>query len=66
MNEKQFLLQALKEDQRLDGREFDNYRKLDLQFGDEHGVADLRLGQTRYVFWGCIKLKSTTIEHDLS
>lgn len=49
-NEKQFLLQALKENLRLDGRPFDSYRSLDLQFGDEHGVADLRLGKTRYFF----------------
>lgn len=50
LNEKQFLLQALKENLRLDGREFDHYRSLDLQFGDDLGVADLRLGKTRYVF----------------
>ncbi|KAL1870531.1 hypothetical protein VTK73DRAFT_2605 [Phialemonium thermophilum] len=47
LNEKQFVLQALKENLRLDGREFDQYRPLDLRFGDEYGVADVRLGKTR-------------------
>jgi len=55
-NEKQFLLQALKENLRLDGRAFDSYRSLDLQFGDEHGVADLKLGKTRYFFLHPVEL----------
>ncbi|ROT35844.1 exoribonuclease family protein [Sodiomyces alkalinus F11] len=46
-NEKQFLLQALQEGLRLDGRAFDEYRKLDLTLGDEYGTADVSLGQTR-------------------
>lgn len=49
LNEKQFVLQALKENLRLDGREFDQYRGIELQFGDEHGVANVTLGKTRYV-----------------
>ncbi|KAH8890929.1 hypothetical protein GQ53DRAFT_806896 [Thozetella sp. PMI_491] len=46
LNEKQFLLEALKENLRLDGRELDQYRKLDLSFGDEYGVAEVKLGKT--------------------
>ncbi|KAH8909795.1 hypothetical protein BR93DRAFT_419749 [Coniochaeta sp. PMI_546] len=47
LNEKQFVLQALKENLRQDGREFDVYRPLDLTFGDEYGHADVKLGKTR-------------------
>ena len=50
LNEREFLLQALGENVRLDGRAFDAFRDLDLTFGDEYGVADVRLGKTRYVF----------------
>jgi exosome complex component RRP45 len=48
LNEKQFLLQALKENLRQDGRGFDQYRPLDLAFGDEYGHADVKFGKTRY------------------
>ncbi len=47
LNEKQFVLQALQEGLRIDGRNFDEFRKLELNFGDEYGVADVRLGKTR-------------------
>jgi len=47
-NERAFILQALHEDIRLDGRALDAYRQLDISFGDEYGVADVRLGKTRY------------------
>lgn len=43
------MLQALKENLRQDGREFDQYRPVDLSFGDDYGHADVRLGKTRYV-----------------
>ncbi|TDZ18379.1 Exosome complex component rrp45 [Colletotrichum sidae] len=46
-NEKAFVTQALKENLRLDGRQFDEYRKIQLTFGDEYGVADVELGKTR-------------------
>lgn len=46
-NEKTFLLQALRENIRLDGRAFDEFRPLDLSFGDEYGVATVQLGKTR-------------------
>ncbi|KAL9061494.1 MAG: hypothetical protein Q9162_000025 [Coniocarpon cinnabarinum] len=47
LNEQTFILQALREGERLDGRGFDSYRALELSFGDEHGFADVKLGQTR-------------------
>lgn len=49
LNEKQFFTRALEENLRLDGRPFDQFRALELEFGDEYGVADVRLGKTRYV-----------------
>jgi exosome complex component RRP45 len=46
-NQRLFILEALKQDLRLDGRAFDSFRPLKLQFGRELGLADVRLGQTR-------------------
>ncbi|KAF6834309.1 3' exoribonuclease family protein [Colletotrichum musicola] len=46
-NEKGFVTQALKENLRLDGRDFDQYRKVQLTFGNEYGVANVELGKTR-------------------
>ncbi|KAI0481208.1 ribosomal protein S5 domain 2-like protein [Xylariaceae sp. FL0804] len=47
LNERNFVVQALHEGLRVDGRPFDQFRKLDLKFGDQHGVADVTLGKTR-------------------
>ncbi|EON64423.1 hypothetical protein W97_03654 [Coniosporium apollinis CBS 100218] len=47
LNAREFILQALRENVRLDGRAFDDLRELQLSFGDEYGVADVRLGKTR-------------------
>ncbi|KAI9832654.1 MAG: hypothetical protein M1819_004239 [Sarea resinae] len=47
LNERAFTLQALRESIRLDGRALDAFRDLDISFGDEYGVVDLRLGKTR-------------------
>ncbi|KAI1854945.1 hypothetical protein JX266_001063 [Neoarthrinium moseri] len=47
LNEKAFFLQALQDGHRLDGRKFEQFRQLDLQFGDQYGVADVTLGKTR-------------------
>nr|POE66211.1 exosome complex component rrp45 [Quercus suber] len=46
-NEKAFVLSALQENIRLDGRSFDQFRPIDLQFGDDYGIADVRIGKTR-------------------
>ena len=46
-NEQAFLLSALRENIRLDGRAFDHYRPISLTFGDEYGTADVRIGKTR-------------------
>ena len=48
LNERNFVLQALRENIRLDGRAFDAFRAIELTFGDEDGFADVRLGKTRY------------------
>lgn len=50
LNERDFIRKALRENVRLDGRALDQYRELDLSFGDEYGVVDVRLGRTRYAF----------------
>lgn len=47
LNERQFIRDALFESIRLDGRQLDQYRNLELEFGDDYGVADVRLGKTR-------------------
>jgi exosome complex component RRP45 len=48
LNERQFFTKALQENLRIDGRSFDQFRALELEFGDEYGVCDVRLGKTRY------------------
>lgn len=62
LNERDFIRQALRENLRLDGRSFDQYRNLDLLFGDEYGVADVRLGKTRYCFAPCYRRRFTLTE----
>jgi exosome complex component RRP45 len=47
-NERAFTLEALQEGIRADGRQFDQYRPICLQFGDEYGVVDVSLGKTRF------------------
>lgn len=47
-NERQFILRALGAGLRLDGRALDAFRDIELTFGDEYGVVDVRLGKTRY------------------
>ncbi|KAL8783932.1 MAG: hypothetical protein Q9213_004262 [Squamulea squamosa] len=47
INERTFVLEALKQDIRLDGRALESYRDIQLSFGDEYGVADVQLGKTR-------------------
>ncbi|KIH94404.1 exosome complex component RRP45 [Sporothrix brasiliensis 5110] len=47
LNEKAFVGQALQDGLRLDGRGFEDYRPISLSLGEEYGVADVRLGNTR-------------------
>lgn len=47
LNERAFVLKALQANVRLDGRALDQYRPLELTFGDEYGVVDVKLGNTR-------------------
>lgn len=48
-NEREFILNALRQNVRLDGRSSDDYRGVKLTFGDEYGLVDVKLGKTRYV-----------------
>ena len=57
-NEREFLQHALREDIRLDGRALDACRDIQVSFGEEYGVADVRLGKTRYTF---LRLQNLTL-----
>ncbi|KAL9002823.1 MAG: hypothetical protein Q9188_004285 [Gyalolechia gomerana] len=46
-NERAFVLEALQQNIRLDGRALDAFRNIELAFSDEYGVADVQLGNTR-------------------
>ena len=48
-NERAFILEALRQDVRVDGRALDAYRDIEISLGDEYGIADVRLGETRFV-----------------
>lgn len=45
--ERSFILEALEQGIRVDGRPLDQFRNIDLKFGDEYGIVTLRLGKTR-------------------
>ncbi|PVI06394.1 hypothetical protein DM02DRAFT_16901 [Periconia macrospinosa] len=47
--ERDFIQKALEEGVRLDGRDFNAFRPVELTFGDEFGVADVQLGKTRVI-----------------
>ncbi|KAI2642868.1 ribosomal protein S5 domain 2-type protein [Xylaria nigripes] len=47
LNERTFVIQALQEGHRVDGRAFEQFRKLELKFGDIYGVSDVSIGKTR-------------------
>ena len=53
LNERAFVLEALKEDIRLDGRPLDAFRDVEIAFGDEYGIADVKMGKTRYRMERC-------------
>lgn len=48
-NERAFVLEALQQGLRIDERNLDEFRKVDITFGEEYGLADVKLGKTR---WG--------------
>ena len=48
LNERAFILEALREDIRLDGRRLDAFRSIEISFGEDHGLAEVKLGKTRY------------------
>lgn len=47
LSEKTFVTQALAEGLRLDNRKFEQYRSLQLTFGDEYGIAEVQFGKTK-------------------
>ena len=47
--ERDFILNALREDVRLDGRKADQLRPLKVSFGEEYGHVKVQLGKTRCV-----------------
>ncbi|CAH1403034.1 unnamed protein product [Nezara viridula] len=47
--EKQFVLQSIRNGKRLDGREFDEFRELELRFGSDYGCCYATLGETKVV-----------------
>lgn len=53
LNESAFILQALREGVRLDGRPLDAFREPIIAFGDDFGVVDVHLGRTRYEVFRC-------------
>ena len=48
-NERNFILEALQQGVRVDGRGLDHFRSLELEFGDEFGTVTACLGKTRWV-----------------
>ncbi|XP_067000313.2 exosome complex component RRP45 [Anabrus simplex] len=45
--EKAFILKAISENKRLDGRQHDEFRKLQIHFGSDWGCCQITLGQTK-------------------
>jgi len=47
INERDFILQSLREGLRVDGRQYDQYRPVDVLFGEQYGAVDVRIGKTK-------------------
>jgi exosome complex component RRP45 len=45
--ERNFILEALSQNVRVDGRALNQIRNIELEFGDEYGSASLCMGRTR-------------------
>jgi len=48
LNERNFILSAVAENKRIDGRGPYDFRSLKITFGNEPGRVNVRLGQTKY------------------
>lgn len=46
--ERNFILEAISQGVRLDGRAIDQLRGIELELGEEYGTATVKLGRTRY------------------
>ncbi|CCH58809.1 hypothetical protein TBLA_0A10310 [Henningerozyma blattae CBS 6284] len=46
-SENKFILDCLKENYRLDGRKFDEFRKVDIKFGNEYGDVTVTMDKTK-------------------
>jgi exosome complex component RRP45 len=46
--ERAFILQALAENVRVDGRARDQFRTLDISFEEDYGTCTVQLGKTKY------------------
>ncbi len=52
LNEKSFILDALKERQRIDGRNYYDVRTIEINFPTpDPGLVEIQLGETRFVFF---------------
>ncbi|KAG6012828.1 hypothetical protein E4U54_007281 [Claviceps lovelessii] len=49
LSERTFLTKALHEGLRLDNRKFEQFRPIELSFGDDYGVVDVKCGKTRVI-----------------
>lgn len=49
--ERDFVLEALLQNVRLDGRDTNSFRPLSISFGEEYGHVKVKLGQTRLVVY---------------
>lgn len=47
INESTFLLEALKQGKRVDGREIYDMRSTEITLGSDYGFAEVRLGKTK-------------------
>ena len=57
VNESNFLLAALKEKRRVDGRGIYDVRSLQITFGADYGQVEVQLGRTRF------KIDNVDMEH---
>ena len=49
ISERDFIVNALRENVRLDGRHLDQFRSLSVSFGEEYGHVKVQLGKTRLI-----------------